>query len=92
MNSETKQLLAHEGWTIECESPLEIRHEDGSFASQYAAKLVIQALCDEAVGHRARMALETVKGCAAIARQSCEGTMQALWVSIENECSKGLPD
>lgn len=39
-----KELLKQNGWTVECESPLEIRHENGSFASQNAAEIVIFSL------------------------------------------------
>lgn len=33
-----------DGWVIECESPLEIRHTDGSFATGQAARLVLDGL------------------------------------------------
>ena len=32
-----------DGWIIECESPLELRHEDGSFATGQAAELVLES-------------------------------------------------
>lgn len=35
-----ESLMEKNGWCIECESPFEIRHEDGSFASGYAAKII----------------------------------------------------
>lgn len=35
-------ILEHHGWTMECESPFEIRHEDGSFASGQAAEIVLE--------------------------------------------------
>jgi len=36
-------LLESDGWTVECESPLEIRHaETESFASGWAAKLIFE--------------------------------------------------
>lgn len=41
MDEEEIELLSEGGWTIECQSPLEIRHEDGSFASGFAAQIVI---------------------------------------------------
>lgn len=44
----TEQVLAHYGWTIECESPYEIRHADG-FATGRAARIVADALCDDAI-------------------------------------------
>lgn len=38
-------LLAQNGWTVECEGPLEIRHiETGSFASGLAADAVVTSL------------------------------------------------
>jgi len=40
-------LLKDLGWEIECESPLEIRHEDGSFASGYAAIILYDHLEEE---------------------------------------------
>ena len=36
------------GWTVECQSPLEIRHTDGDFASGFAAKVLIDYLKSEA--------------------------------------------
>ena len=41
------ELLEKYGWEVECESPLEIRHSDGSFATLNAAKYVIGCLWDE---------------------------------------------
>jgi hypothetical protein len=35
-----EEILEKEGWTIECESPYELRHVDGSFASGQAAYIV----------------------------------------------------
>lgn len=35
-----KEILEKEGWTIECQSPYELRHTDGSFASGQAAYIV----------------------------------------------------
>ncbi len=43
---EINELLEKEGWTIECESPLEIRHEDGAFATMESAKLIILVLIE----------------------------------------------
>jgi hypothetical protein len=44
---ERNELLAKYGWTIECESPFEIRNEDGSFASGQAAIIVVTYLTEE---------------------------------------------
>lgn len=39
-----KELLEKEGWIIECESPFEIRHEDGSFATLNAANMILDII------------------------------------------------
>lgn len=39
-----EKTLAENGWVIECESPLEIRNEDGSVATLNAAKIIIDSL------------------------------------------------
>ena len=40
----TAKLLKENGWEIECETPFEIRHENGSFASMNAAYIVAENL------------------------------------------------
>lgn len=37
-------ILEENGWVIECESPFEIRHEDGSFASMQAVYIILHYL------------------------------------------------
>lgn len=44
MNSEDEALLSANGWTVECYSPFEIRHDDGSFGSGQAARYTLDAL------------------------------------------------
>jgi hypothetical protein len=44
------ELLEHFGWTMICESPLELKHDDGSFASGQAASYLIEGLKEEFVG------------------------------------------
>lgn len=44
MDEEDIELLEKYGWVIECESPFEIRHEDGSFATENAARIVLEYL------------------------------------------------
>lgn len=39
-----KSLLGEHGWSVECFSPFELRHWDGSFASGQAAVLVLDML------------------------------------------------
>jgi glycerophosphoryl diester phosphodiesterase len=38
------KILEDNGWMVECESPFEISQNDGSFASNYAAKLILETL------------------------------------------------
>ena len=47
MDKKDKKLLKAEGWEVECESPFEIRHKDGSFASGQAAQMVLSVLQEE---------------------------------------------
>ena len=42
-----EKLLEHYGWTMECESPLEISHTDGSRASNTPARLMVACLKEE---------------------------------------------
>lgn len=39
-------LLESYGWTVACESPFELSHEDGSFATGQAASIVLQYVRD----------------------------------------------
>lgn len=39
-----EEILEKEGWTIECESPFEIRYEDGSFATLNAAYMILKII------------------------------------------------
>lgn len=52
MTEEDEAILTKNGWEIECESPFEIRHEDGSFATGQAAQIVLEELRgEEEIGH-----------------------------------------
>ncbi len=44
MNPEEIEILVRNGWEIECESPFEIRHVDGSFAKGQAAYYVLEGI------------------------------------------------
>ena len=46
MDEDWEAMLEGMGWTVECHSPFEIRHEDGSFASGQAAQMVLEYLKD----------------------------------------------
>ena len=39
-----EELLTENGWTVICESPFEIQHENGSFATMDAAYLILSTL------------------------------------------------
>jgi len=42
-----KEILEQNGWFIECKSPFEIRHTDGSFATGHAANIILESLRDD---------------------------------------------
>ena len=42
-----KEILENNEWVVECESPLEIRHNDGNFATMQAAQIVLDSLSNE---------------------------------------------
>jgi len=42
-----KELLEKYGWSLNCESPFEISHDDGSFARHLPARLLIDHLREE---------------------------------------------
>lgn len=44
MTKGDRKILADNGWIIECESPFEIRHKDGSIATGQAAYIVLASL------------------------------------------------
>lgn len=43
ITEETHEIMEKYGWTIICESPLEIEHPDGSFATMMVAEAFINA-------------------------------------------------
>jgi hypothetical protein len=45
----TQALLERNGWEVECESPKEIRHSDGSFATGQAVNYVLIGLDREEI-------------------------------------------
>ena len=47
MSREDEKLLEDAGWEVECESPMEFRHFDGSFAKGQAALCVLSDLKHE---------------------------------------------
>lgn len=47
MDEKDVSLLELYGWEIECESPFEIRHKDGSFATRQVADIILQYIKDE---------------------------------------------
>ena len=43
ITEEVHEIMESKGWTIVCESPLEIQHTDGSFATLMVAEAFINA-------------------------------------------------
>lgn len=54
MTKQELELLESCGWEVECESPFEIRHRDGSFATRSAAAMVLFILKGENDGETSR--------------------------------------
>lgn len=46
MTPEEHAAMKAVGWFVECESPFEVRHEDGSFATGQAAKMVLHLVME----------------------------------------------
>jgi len=44
MDRDDVELLKENGWEVECESPFEVRHVDGSFATGLAARIVLERM------------------------------------------------
>lgn len=42
-----EEILKYFGWTIECVSPYELKHPDGSFASGDAARRLVESLTNQ---------------------------------------------
>lgn len=57
------ELLEANGWEVECLSPFEIRHEDGSFATLNAAKIVLENLRADKPERRVVTVERTCGGC-----------------------------
>lgn len=47
MNKKTEKILDELGWSVDCESPLELSHEDGSSATGQAADYLVGSLMEE---------------------------------------------
>ncbi|MBK6616193.1 hypothetical protein [Ottowia sp.] len=84
-------LLEQAGWTIECQSPLEIRHTDGSFATLNAARAVADALIMDPVHDKRLAALRHIEGAATVAQSTGDQTNQQLWKSVLVIVQDALP-
>lgn len=78
MKDSDEKLLASHGWTVECQSPFEIRHEDGSFASGQAADCVLSSLREESV-------VMKFPDLALGARFKYLGHKDRIWIKINDE-------
>lgn len=56
-----ENLLKENGWEVECESPFEIQHQDGSFASMNAAYSVVEQLRLSGVMDNALLIIDAYK-------------------------------
>ncbi len=101
MNQKDIQFLEENGWTVECESPLEIRHnETGDFASGMAAHYVLDAVRAEVKGptlfqtiQLTSEQIEDGRGCAYILAHTMEEIGElAKEVAIEYLNSGKKPD
>lgn len=82
MTTSRDLVLAENGWTVECESPFELRHDDGSFASGLAAEFVVEALERGAANDKRLTALQTIAGTANLARRTGDATNRQLWEQV----------
>ena len=73
-----EEMLALDGWEIECHSPFEIRHEDGSFATGQAADIVLSSLKEE-------LKIFTFKELAFGARFSYVKDLDNIWIKLSEE-------
>jgi len=90
-DKETEALLSAEGWAVECWSPLEIRHEDGSFATNQAARAVIDSLAGEAKLAALQAGLAEIGATARMAHAaSADGFEKRLWLEVEKRASSLL--
>ena len=78
MTESDDDLLAAHGWMVECKSPFEIRHEDGSFATLQAADLVLQSLREESV-------VMKFPDLALGARFRYSGKYKQIWIKLSDE-------
>jgi hypothetical protein len=69
-----ESILESNGWEIECESPFEIRHEDGSFATGQAAHMVLSSLKDEELLDKYEIMID---------RYSDEEVVSLMWESFQ---------
>lgn len=92
MDPKTEALLAAEGWEVECLSPLELRHPDGSFASGQAARCVIDALRDEARIDARHTALQRIEATASLAAAAAAtgGFETHLWTEVARTAKTAL--
>lgn len=101
MNQADMQFLEENGWTVECESPLEIRHnETGAFATGMAADYVLDAVRAEIQGptlfQTIKLTSEQIndnRGCPAVLAHAMEELGElAKEVAIEHLSSPKKPE
>lgn len=92
MTNNIEQKLEADGWVIECELPLEIRHEDGSFASMQAAKALTRSYEQEEALTAQREALIDIARWVKLAKRfSASEEVKNLLNAVEERANSVLP-
>lgn len=79
----SNQILEENGWEVECESPLEIRHSDGSFASGQAALIVRESLTLESRSEKLHQTLLDIAATAGMAKNAAPTEFEkGLWREV----------
>lgn len=86
-----EELLAKEGWTVECWSPFEIRHEDGSFATMQAARVLVSSLTEAVRLETMHSALTAIGATARMAQAASKNEFEkSLWEQIAARAHSAL--
>ncbi len=84
-------LLEADGWTIECWSPLEIRNNDGSFATMQAARSLMRSYTEDRRTNALHAALTDIAGTARLAQGACDNAFEKrLWTEVEKRADSVL--
>lgn len=88
-----EELLAKEGWTVDCWSPFEIRHEDGSFATMQAARVLVSSLTEAVRLEAMHSALTAIGATAHMAQAASKNEFEkSLWEQVAARARSALID